>query len=225
MIGLLSNGITSEVLRNALNKYISPLSSAAVVVTADNEYKECNYHVPRVINELKGFGLSINTFDLDSQGASELLKYDVVEFIGGNPYYLLNSIRAHNASAVIKQLAEEKVLLGWSAGAMVFTPSIEIFDKLTPEINIGALEDCKGLCLTKIHIIPHYNKFLKRFDKLEGICKAYEQEHNCSIVRLNDGDGIIIGDGIETLIKGSKLIKENYNDIRRKKSTCKIISW
>ena len=202
MIALLSNGITSEALRNALSKYIAPLSNAAIVVTADNGYKERNYHVPRVINELKGFGLSVDTFDLDTQGASELLKYDVVEFIGGNPYYLLNSIRAHNASAVIKQLAEEKVLLGWSAGAMVLTPSIEIVDKLTPKINIVPLDDLKGLCLTNTHLIPHYNKFLKRFDKLENICKVYEQEHNCSIVRLVDGDGIIIENGIETLIKG-----------------------
>ena len=202
MIALLSNGITSEALRNALSKYISPLSSAAVVVTADNEYKERNYHLPRVINELKEFGISVDTFDLDKQDAAELLKYDVIEFIGGNPYYLLNSIRVHNASDVIKQLAEEKVLLGWSAGAMVFTPSIEIVDKLTPEINIGALDDRKGLCLTNTHLIPHYNKFLKRFDKLEDICKAYEQEHNCSVVRLNDGDGVIIENGIETIIIG-----------------------
>ena len=202
MIALLSDGITSEALRNALSKYIAPLSSAAVVVTADNEYKDRNYHVPRVIEELKYYGLSVDTFDLDTQDASELLKYDVVEFIGGNPYYLLNSIRVHNASALIKQLAEKKVLLGWSAGAMVFTPSIEIVDKLTPEINIGALDDRKGLCLTNTHLIPHYNKFLKRFDKLEDICKAYEQDHNCSVVRLNDGDGIIINNGIETLIKG-----------------------
>ena len=202
MIALLSNGITSEALKNALSKYIAPLSSAAIVVTADNEYKERNYHVPRVINELKEFGLRVDTFDLDMQNATELLKYDVVEFIGGNPYYLLNSIRVHNASAVIKQLAEKKVLLGWSAGAMVFTPSIEIVDKLTPEINIVKLDNLDSLSLTNTHIIPHYNKFLKRFDKLEDICQAYEQDHNCSIVRLVDGDGIIIENGIETLIKG-----------------------
>lgn len=93
-------------------------------------------------------------------------------------------------------------MFGLSAGAMVFTPSIEIVDKLTPEINIVNLANFKGLSLTNTHIIPHYNKFLKRFDKLEDICKAYEQERNCTVVRLNDGDGIIIENGIETLIKG-----------------------
>lgn len=202
MIALLSNGITSEALKNALSKYINTLSSAAVVVTADNEYKERNYHVPRVINELKEFGLSVDTFDLDTQDATELLKYDVVEFIGGNPYYLLNSIRVHNASDVIKQLAEKKVLLGWSAGAMVFTPSIEIVDKVTPEMNILDLDKLNASALTNTHILPHYSKFEKRFTGLEEMCNTYEQEHNCSIVRLDDGDGIIIDNGIETLIKG-----------------------
>ena len=202
MIALLSNGITSEALKNALSKYINTLSSAAVVVTADNEYKERNYHVPRVINELKEFGLSVDTFDLDTQDATELLKYDVVEFIGGNPYYLLNSIRVHNASDVIKQLAEKKVLLGWSAGAMVFTPSIEIVDKVTPEMNILDLDKLNASALTNTHILPHYSKFEKRFTGLEEMCNTYEQEHNCSIVRLDDGDGIIIDNGLETLIKG-----------------------
>lgn len=202
MIALLSNGITSEALRNALSKYIAPLSSAAIVVTADNEYKERNYHVPRVINELEEFGLSVDTFDFDTQNATELLKYDVVEFIGGNPYYLLNSIRKHNAIDIIKQLAEKKVLLGWSAGALVFTPSIEIVNILTPEMNIVNLDELDGLSLVETHILPHYKKFLKRFEKLEYICKAYEQEYNCSVVRLDDGDGIIIDNGIETQIKG-----------------------
>lgn len=202
MIALLSNGITSEALRNALSKYILLLSSAAIVVTADNKYKEQNYHIPRVIKELQDYGLTVDTFDLDKQDATDLLKYDVVEFIGGNPYYLLNSIRIHNASAVIKQLAEKKVLFGWSAGAMVFTPSIEIVDRLTPEMNIVNLDNLKCLSLTNTQIIPHYNKFLKRFDNLEAICKVYEQEHNCTIVKLNDGDGIIIENGIETIIRG-----------------------
>jgi dipeptidase E len=202
MLVLCSNGLSSDILLAQLSSKMADCKTAALVVTADNEYKERNYHVPRVIDELKYFGLSVDIFDLDAQDATELLKYDVVEFIGGNPYYLLNSIRVHNASVVIKQLAEKKVLLGWSAGAMVFTPSIEIVDKVTPEMNILDLDNLNALALTNIHLIPHYSKFEKRFTGLEEICKAYEQAHNCSIVRLNDGDGIIIDNGIETLIKG-----------------------
>lgn len=91
MIALLSNGITSEKLHNKLSKHITG-KKAAVVLTADNEYKERNYHIPRVVNELKEYGLSVDVFDFDTQNADELLQYDVVEIIGGNPYYLLNSI-------------------------------------------------------------------------------------------------------------------------------------
>lgn len=200
MIALLSNGITSEVLRNALSEYIAPLTSAVIVVTAAKEYKERNYHVPHVTDELKAYGLSVDTFDLDTQDASKLLKYDVVEFIGGNPYYLLNSIRVHNASYIFKALAEKKVLLGWSAGAIVFTPTIEIVDKFTPEMNIIGLDNFDALALTNTHILPHYSKLKKRFTELEEICKAYEQEHNRSIIRLNDGDGIIIDNETNTLI-------------------------
>ena len=43
MIALLSNGITSEKLHNKLSKHITG-KKAAVVLTADNEYKERNYH-------------------------------------------------------------------------------------------------------------------------------------------------------------------------------------
>lgn len=203
MIALLSNGITSEALRKAVNEFISPLASAAVVVTADNEYKEQNYHVPRVVKELQDYGLTVDTFDLDKQDATELLNYDVVEFIGGNPYYLLNSIRKHNATDIIKQLAEKKVLLGWSAGALVLTPSIEIVNRLTPEMNIVDLNGLNGLSLVDTHILPHYNKFMNHFENLEDICQQYEKENNCSVIRLNDGDGIVIKNGIKTLVIGS----------------------
>lgn len=40
MIALLSNNITSEPLKKALSGYFVTSSIAAVVVTADNEYKE-----------------------------------------------------------------------------------------------------------------------------------------------------------------------------------------
>lgn len=40
MIALLSNGITSEPLKKALSGYFVTSSIAAVVVIADNEYKE-----------------------------------------------------------------------------------------------------------------------------------------------------------------------------------------
>ena len=58
--------------------------------------------------------MSVDIFDLDKQPADLLLDYDVVEFIGGNPYYLLHSIRVNNAEEILRKIAINKILVGWS---------------------------------------------------------------------------------------------------------------
>ena len=201
MLALLSNGITSFALKEAIEKYIIGKKKAAVVVTADNEYKTRNYHIPRVVSELNSYGLETEPFDLDSQSPDLLLDYDVVEFIGGNPYYLLNSIRHSCATSVLKQIATEKVLIGWSAGALVMTSSIAVIDAFEPQMNFVDLTDLKGLCLADVHIIPHYGKFLHRYEAFEEKLRRYEADNNCTLVRLNDGDGILFDKGDSVLIK------------------------
>ena len=84
MIVLCSNGLSSEKILSHIRSKIENCKTAALVVTADNEYKENNYHVPRVISELESLNLCVDIFDLDNQKAELLLNYDVVEFIGGN---------------------------------------------------------------------------------------------------------------------------------------------
>ena len=192
MLILCSNGLSSEKIMTALQQKFKELRTSALVITADNEYKENNYHVNRCIEELKSLNLSVDIFDIDFKDPKLLLKYDVVEFIGGNPFYLLNSIRIHKAENVLKQLVKEKVLIGWSAAAFVFSPSIELVNKYSPELNFLNLKDLNGLSLTNLEILPHYSKFLDRFDSFEEICSTYEKEKNIKVIRLNDGDAILI---------------------------------
>ena len=47
MLILTSNGLSSEKLLKGASNYIKS-GKAALVVTADNEYKEKNYHVERL---------------------------------------------------------------------------------------------------------------------------------------------------------------------------------
>lgn len=98
MLVLCSNGLSSKNLIKTIETRAVDCKTAALVVTADNEYKEKNYHVQRCIKELESFNLVVETFDLDYQPAELLLNYDVVEFIGGNPFYLLHAIREKNAA-------------------------------------------------------------------------------------------------------------------------------
>ena len=192
MLVLCSNGLSSENLLKALGKRIKECSSAAVVVTADNEYKEKNYHVNRVVAELEALNLCVDILDLDKITAEKLLNYDVVEFIGGNPFYLLNSIREHNSVNVLKAVADTKVLIGWSAAAFVFGPTLELVNIYSADMNFLGLKDLSGIKLTDVEVLPHYEKFLKRFDRFEEKCRIYEKEHSVEVIRLNDGEGVFI---------------------------------
>lgn len=129
------------------------------------------------------------------------MQYDLVEMIGGNPYYLLGSIRKNGFDSVLRDFAEKRSLIGCSAGALVVTPSLELIDRYSPEMNIAGIRDLSALHLTDIQILPHYSKFVTRYDAFEEICVNYEQQNNCRVVRLNDGDAVLVSDGTETTIR------------------------
>ncbi|MBQ8404515.1 MAG: Type 1 glutamine amidotransferase-like domain-containing protein [Clostridia bacterium] len=191
MLILTSNGLTSEILLNSARKYING-GKAALIVTADNEYKEKNHNVPHLSCELAALGLEVELFDFDKQTPAELEKYDVAEMIGGNPYYLLHSIRKNGFVKILSDFAENKCLIGSSAGSLVMTPSIDLVDMFSPEMNIVNLNDLSACNLTDIRIVPHYSKFIARFDGLEEKCVQYEKANACKLIRLEDGEAVIV---------------------------------
>lgn len=192
MLLLCSDGLTGVSIAAELQKHTKECKTAAVVVTADNVYKENNYHVPERREELSRMGLTTETFDLDTSDAGRLLDYDLVEFIGGNPFYLLDSIRKHHAQPVLRALAEQKILIAISAAAFAVGPSLELVNEYTPEQNIVSMTDLSGLSLTETEVLPHYSRFLKRFDRFEERCREYEQRKGTKVTRLNDGDGVFL---------------------------------
>ncbi|MEE1291608.1 MAG: Type 1 glutamine amidotransferase-like domain-containing protein [Spirochaetota bacterium] len=192
MLILCSNGLSSEKLQIYIRSKMIGCKNAALVVTADNEYKENNYHVPRCISELESLNLTVDIFDLDKQPADLLAGYDVVEFIGGNPYYLLHSIRQNNAAEILKDIATNKILIGWSAAAFVFCPTLELVNCYSAEMNFLGLTDLNALSLTQVQVLPHYGKFISRFEQFEEKCRTYEKTHNVNVIRINDGEGVFI---------------------------------
>lgn len=187
MIFLCSNGLTSYDLLREAKKHVGSAQRAALVVTADPEYKERNYHVPRGLKELEFLGLEVDTFDFDAQPAEQLSQYDVVELIGGNPYYLLRSIREHHGEDVLKRVAEHGLLIGWSAGALVLGPTIAVIEQYHPQLNFLNLRDLTGLGLTDVQVMPHCNK------EDPEKAREYQRETGGNLMFLNDGEGAIIG--------------------------------
>ena len=200
MIVLTSNGITSDALFQEMKRHIHG-GKVALVVTADNEHKEKNYHVGRLTEEMRLLGLAVECFDFDNQNTEELREYDVVEMIGGNPYYLLKSIFDNGFLNTLKYFAQEKCLIGCSAGALVVTPSLGLIDRYSPEMNIVGMTNLTACNLTDVQILPHYSKFLSRFENFEEKCRQYETENACEVVRLNDGDAVIIKDNKTQIVR------------------------
>ncbi len=135
--------------------------------------------------------LNVDIFDIDNQHINDLLSYDVVEFIGGNPYYLLKVLNEVNAKDVLKQIVNEKILIGWSAGALVMTTSIGIINEFYTEMNEWNITDFKAMNLNNVQIVPHYSKFINKYNDFEERCNKYEQNNNCKLIRLNEGENMM----------------------------------
>lgn len=83
-------------------------------------------------------------------------------------------------------------MVGCRTAAFVFGPTLELVNYYSPEMNFIELMDLNALALTNIQVLPHYSKFLTRFDRFEEKCCIYEQEHDVNVVRINDGEGVFI---------------------------------
>ncbi len=196
MLLLCSNGLSSPTLLEAVRPCVAGKRTAALVVTADDRYKEKNRHVPRCRAELESLGLAVTLFDVDARPADDLLAFDAVEFIGGNPFYLLDALRRADARRVLLTLARDRLLIGWSAAAFVFGPTLALVNRYSPELNTVGLTDLTALALTDAQVLPHYSRFLTRFQDFEATCAAYERETGCKVLRLDDGEGLFIENGL-----------------------------
>lgn len=193
MIILTSNGLSSGELQNKVKPFIEG-KRTALVVTADNEYKEKNYHVERLTKELELLGSKVEIFDFDNRKPSELKEYDVIELMGGNPFYLLHSIQTHGFTDILSQFSVNNCIIGCSAGSFVMTRSLELVNIYSPELNIVGIKELNALSFTDVDILPHYSRFLQRFKDFETKCTEYERLNNHKVIRLNDGDAVIITD-------------------------------
>jgi len=193
MLLLTSNGLSSESMMKKIKPFFTGLSKAVIVTTASIGYKEKDRHIPRLKAELHSLGLAVDYFDFDFDDPSKLLQYDVVEIIGGNPFYLLKSMKMSNCEMILAELSKSKILIGVSAGSLVLQNNIELIAQYSPELNREInLSDLAGFHLTDIEILPHYSRFLSCFERFEERAREHEAREKHKIVRLNDGQGILI---------------------------------
>lgn len=177
MILLTSNGLSSFDLLNVVQKAVKEreFKNAVIVVTADHEYKDKNWNINRLTQELNACGLSVDLFDFDIDSISVLNTYDVIEFNGGNPFYLLSKLKEYHMQSFLEDfLANNKIIIGISAGSLVLQKTIDLVNEYSSDMNFLNLKDLRGMNLVDIEVLPHYSKFINVFDRFEERCQLYE---------------------------------------------------
>lgn len=201
MLILTSNGLSSDNLIEKMQEYCKALSNAVIITTASAGYKEKDWHIPRLTNELKLLGLDVDYFDFDYQKPELLLNYDVIELNGGNPFYLLRAIKNSNCKPILQKLVNEKIVIGISAGSIVMQNSIELIARYSPEMNDGInILDLTGLGFSNIEVLPHYDRFINQIEEFEEQAREYEIANQCKVIRINDGQGVIVASNDYTIV-------------------------
>lgn len=92
-------------------------------------------------------------------------------------------------------------MIGWSAAAFVFGPTLELVNEYSPEMNTVGLDDLPARNLSSVEILPHYSRCVGRFERLEERCRAYESRKHTEVIRHNDGDAVIVQRNAVRLIR------------------------
>lgn len=207
MIYLTSNGLTSPKLVQHFKSHCAQMQSVVVVTTAST-YKHEDRHIPEIRAFFEALAMKVELMDIEVEDISRLSDFDIIYFIGGNPFYLLHYLRIHRLKAVLsKHVKRGRAIIGNSAGSMVLTPSIGIASLFTPEMNLHELEDFTGMQLTNIEIVPHIGRFEEGFKQFKTRVEDYTHRASFPVIQLSDGEAIFIRDR-EMLHLGGKNDKD-----------------
>lgn len=143
-------------------------------------------------NFLNVGAISADVIDINSSNVEDILKYDIVYVLGGNPTHLIELNKTTKLRKILVKFLEKGIYIGESAGSMILCDDLKyaytIKKGTKPKYDVE-LDTYKGLNLTQHKIFPHYNKVN---EEMEEKIKDYEFNNNEKITRLNDGEIIKI---------------------------------
>jgi peptidase E len=209
MIILTSDGLSSDALLFETELYIRPQAKVIFITTASGIGSR-DHSLLTVKKELARLGaISFKSDSLSRRKKLDfLLEYDVIELLGGNPFWLLKRLQELNFSHILEKILKKDILLiGYSAGSIVLQNNLRLIARLKEdEGDMNAdihLRDINGYKLIDASIVPHWQYLSKNYPHYRRIVSYYERKENEPVIRLNDGEGIFVkGRNDYYLIKG-----------------------
>ena len=149
----------------------------------------------------KKLGASVTEIDISTEAYSTIQAVfedaDVIYFTGGNSFFLMDQLRKTETDELLKkELANGKLMIGESAGAIICAPTIQYIEQMDEKPEDYSQEDNEGLDLIDFYVLPHY--LTAPFKKItERIMAEFSDLNICAI---NNHQAIIVND------EGSKAI-------------------
>lgn len=149
----------------------------------------------------KKLGASVTEIDISTEAYSTIQAVfedaDVIYFTGGNSFFLMDQLRKTETDELLKkELANGKLMIGESAGAIICAPIIQYIEQMDEKPEDYSQEDNEGLDLIDFYVLPHY--LTAPFKKItERIMAEFSDLNICAI---NNHQAIIVND------EGSKVI-------------------
>ncbi len=207
---LLSKGLTTDTLRKAFLDFLEvepQMLSVAIVVNASSTEKKKHKKAKKIKVEFDEIGFDstkMELFDLMKTNPQQLLKFDVVYILGGNPFLLLDEVNKSDARPVFKDLIDQgKTLMGYSAGALLLGPDMSLMNHVDTLLGFNeiGLKELSCIGLYDFHIFPHYTDFTNQVPELRAKIEEYESESDLPVYKLNDNQAIVYQNGIIKMIE------------------------
>jgi Peptidase E len=119
---------------------------------------------------------------------TKLRRANILFITGGNSCILLRNLRQSGLDQIISELAQKDpaVLAGYSAGAMIFTPSVELSAFGSQDNDEAGLTDFRALHLVDYEVAPHYT------DSYKDTLEAYQKTRPHEVRPITDREYIVI---------------------------------
>lgn len=125
----------------------------------------------------------------DPREQKKLLDSNIVLISGGNTFNLLQNLRNSGLASAIAKFTDKPafVLAGFSAGAVVLTPTIQVCNLPAFDENLVGLTNLAGLNIVDFEIFPHYDEQLQKI-----AFEQYRKTTTNNVQAITDNDFISI---------------------------------
>lgn len=120
--------------------------------------------------------------------SEKIINSDALILTGGNTFQFLSHLKRSGLDNTIVEFSKsDKIIVGFSAGAIILSSTIEIAQLPPCDENLIGLTDLSALNLIEFDIYPHYDEI-----EHKNIVDEYEKKTGRSIKRLTNEDLLII---------------------------------